>query len=138
MRRRGSKITGMERVEPTPLEAIALLDLNNNILDLRDMLDITVARGIYDDNTYTVDSNGLTIDYLKAYKRPVFAADIFNDGPSGLYIGVNKTASTLKAPLYSGEEVHLDYRAAKLRFINLKVASGIPNPQSTVRIYVIG
>lgn len=100
------------QINPVAVQTILLDEIAGRLLDIHDMLKDMVADGV--DDTFSIEASDEKIQVVSL--QPWLSVSIFNDGPDGIYLLVNREERKAYEPkLYAGENTSIDAKKHSIR-----------------------
>jgi hypothetical protein len=127
------------------IQTAILTDMAGFMEDVMMTLKEQIPEGAYTPFTFTVsgttplDLNPLVAVQGRYLGLPWMAFDIFNDGPSQVYMTVNRKYTDSQTPLYPREHIRIEMKTRQIGEVMLSCVScaNDPTPSATVRIFAV-
>jgi hypothetical protein len=124
-----------KRVNPVPLDTLALLDMTDSLERIDHRLAEATPRGDVPQYNLTLDTEWTSIDFLSDFGRKATGFTLFNDGASDVYFRINDTYLQMTpnpTPIKKNEKLDIDMKRSSIKRLYLK-STGSAN----VRLFVV-
>ena len=118
--------------EPIP-SVIPVMNLSKQLDKINNSINLQIPKGTFENRTIVVDDTITLIDKKEEGGLNWHSCDCTNDGPSGVYIGINKWDSP-EAPLPAGQSLNINMGKGAIDKLYLKAETG---GTATLRFYII-